>query len=54
LANGYFHYRSFLNTPKLKFVVAIKRSDLDGVAEQFKEVIFLFMSSFANYEKIKN
>ena len=32
LANGYFHYKSFLKTPKMKFLIAIRRADLDGVA----------------------
>jgi len=54
LANGYFHYKSFLKTPKMKFLITIRRADLDGVAEQFKRTIFLFMNSFTNYELIKS
>lgn len=28
LSNGYFHYRTFSKTPKLKFILAFKKSDL--------------------------
>lgn len=28
LSNGYFHYRTFSKTPKLKFIVAVDRKEL--------------------------
>lgn len=31
-SNGYFHYRTFSKTPKLKFVLAVSRHDLTGTA----------------------
>ena len=29
-SSGYFHYRTFSKTPKLKFVLTIWRNDLSG------------------------
>ena len=31
-SNGYFHYRTFSKTPKLKFILAFKKVDLEGTA----------------------
>ena len=31
-SNGYFHYRTFSKTPKLKFVLAVSANDLSGTA----------------------
>lgn len=31
-SNGYFHYRTFSKTPKLKFILAVSRQDLSGTA----------------------
>ena len=31
-SNGYFHYRTFSKTPKLKFVLAVSKTDLTGTA----------------------
>ena len=49
-SNGYFHYRTFSKTPKLKFVLAISKNDLTGTAEKFKKTIFNFINSFENWE----
>lgn len=53
-SNGYFHYRTFSKTPKLKFILAFKKVDLEGTGGNFKNTIELFISTFASYEKIKN
>jgi len=29
-SNGYFHYRTFSKTPKIKFVLAVTKFDLTG------------------------
>jgi hypothetical protein len=50
LSNGYFHYRTFSKTPKLKFILAFRKSDLEGVAEYFKRTIQNFIKTFANYD----
>ena len=31
-SNGYFHYRTFSKTPKLKFVLTVSKTDLTGTA----------------------
>lgn len=31
-SNGYFHYRTFSKTPKLKFILAFSKDDLNGTA----------------------
>lgn len=51
-SNGYFHYRTFSKTPKLKFILAIKKNDLSGTGDIFKRTISNFLSSFARYGKI--
>jgi hypothetical protein len=53
-SNGYFHYRTFSKTPKLKFILAIKKDGLDGTGQLFKNTLFNFISTFTNYAKIKN
>ena len=53
-ANGYFHYRTFSKTPKLKFVLAICKNELTGTADKFKKTIFNFINSFASWESVKN
>ena len=52
-SNGYFHYRTFSKTPRLKFVLAFKRSDLEGPAEKFKKTILNFINMFVTYDYIK-
>jgi hypothetical protein len=52
-SNGYFHYRTFSKTPKLKFILAFNKNDLQGTAEKFKKTIFNFINTFARYEEIK-
>jgi len=52
-SNGYFHYRTFSKTPKLKFIVVIWMNDLRGTAEKFKKTIFNFISSFVNWDLVK-
>jgi hypothetical protein len=52
-SNGYFHYRTFSKTPKLKFILAIWMNDIRGAAEKFKKTIFNFVNSFNNWEDIK-
>ena len=52
-SNGYFHYRTFSKTPKLKFILAIKKNDLSGTGDTFKKTISNFLLSFARYEKIR-
>jgi len=54
LANGYFHYKTFSKVSKLKFLIAIEKADLTGIAENFRKVIFLFTNFFKNYLKIKD
>ena len=52
-SNGYFHYRTFSKTPKLKFILAIHKNDLTGTAEKFKKTIFNFINSFKGWDSIK-
>ena len=52
-SNGYFHYRTFSKTPKLKFILAINYNDLRGTAEKFKKTINNFINAFADWETIK-
>ena len=52
-SNGYFHYRTFSKTPKLKFILAVSRHDLTGTAEKFKKTIAYFINTFNDWEKIK-
>jgi hypothetical protein len=52
-SNGYFHYRTFSKTPKLKFILAFKKVDLEGTAEKFKNTIEYFINTFARYDEIK-
>lgn len=53
-SNGYFHYRTFSKTPKLKFILAFKKVDLEGTAEKFKNTIKYFIETFTKYDNIKN
>lgn len=52
-SNGYFHYRTFSKTPKLKFILAVSRYDLSGTAEKFKKTISYFINTFNDWEKVK-
>jgi hypothetical protein len=52
-SNGYFHYRTFSKTPKLKFVLAISKNDLTGTADKFKKTIFNFINSFKQWEAVQ-
>jgi hypothetical protein len=52
-SNGYFHYRTFSKTPKLKFILAFKKVDLEGTAEKFKNTIEYFINTFVRYDDIK-
>ena len=52
-SNGYFHYRTFSKTPKLKFILAVSRHDLTGTAEKFKKTIACFINTFKDWEKVK-
>ena len=49
-SNGYFHYRTFSKTPKLKFILAVKKSELSDTGGQFINTIQLFIGSFARYK----
>jgi hypothetical protein len=49
LSNGYFHYRSFSKTPKLKFILAFNKTEMKGTATVFTKTIFNFINSFTNY-----
>lgn len=53
-SNGYFHYRTFSKTPKLKFILAFKKVDLEGTAEKFKNTIKYFIETFTNYDAIQH
>lgn len=53
-SNGYFHYRTFSKTPKLKFILAFKKDDLTGTGEYFKRTITNFINTFNNWEEIKD
>jgi len=52
-SNGYFHYRTFSKTPKLKFILAFKKDDLIGTGEFFKKTIFNFINTFKNWEEVE-
>ncbi len=52
-SNGYFHYRTFSKTPKLKFVLAVNKHDLTGTGEYFKKTIFNFINSFSDWDAVK-
>jgi hypothetical protein len=52
-SNGYFHYRTFSKTPKLKFILAFKKVDLEGTGEKFKSTIEYFINTFIRYDEIK-
>lgn len=45
-SNGYFHYRTFSKTPKLKFILAFKKVDLEGTGEKFKATVEYFINTF--------
>jgi hypothetical protein len=49
LSNGYFHYRSFSKTPKLKFILAFNKNEMKGTAKYFRETVTKFINSFVNY-----
>jgi hypothetical protein len=53
-ANGYFHYRTFSKTPKLKFILAIEMNDVQGSAEKLKKTIFNFTNSFNDWDTVKS
>jgi hypothetical protein len=53
-SNGYFHYRTFSKTPKLKFILAIDYNDLKGTAEKFKSTIFKFINAFVNWDNVRS
>lgn len=53
-SNGYFHYRTFSKTPKLKFILAFKKVDLEGTAEKFKNTIKYFLETFTKYDVIQD
>lgn len=53
-SNGYFHYRTFSKTPKLKFILAFKKVDLEGTAEKFKNTIKYFIETFTRYHTIQH
>ena len=48
-SNGYFHYRTFSKTPKLKFVLAISKNDLSDTGDKFKKTILNFVNSFNSW-----
>jgi len=48
-SNGYFHYRSFSKTGKIKFVLTFSQTDLLASAASFKYTIFNFINIFKNY-----
>jgi hypothetical protein len=52
-SNGYFHYRTFSKTKKLKFVLAIWMNDLRGTAEKFRFTIRNFIDTFTNWDEVK-
>nr|BAJ99091.1 predicted protein [Hordeum vulgare subsp. vulgare] len=52
-SSGYFHYRTFSKTPRLKFILAFKKDDLRGTAEKFKGTISNFINTFSNYKTVK-
>lgn len=49
LSNGYFHYRSFSKTPKLKFILAFNKNEMKGTAKYFRETVLKFINSFIDY-----
>lgn len=53
-SNGYFHYRSFSKTGKIKFVLTFSQADLLGSALIFKNTIFNFINSFNKYAEIRD
>ena len=48
-SNGYFHYRSFSKTSKIKFVITFAYQDMEANAARFKSTIKNFFNTFKNY-----
>jgi len=53
-SNGYFHYRSFSKTTKIKFVVTFTFQDMGSAGSIFKRTIKNFINTFKNYASIKD
>ena len=53
-SNGYFHYRSFSKTAKIKFVITFTFNSMESDGSRFKSTIQNFINTFKNYTEIKD
>ena len=53
ISNAYFNYRLFSKIKKVKFVLVIKKSDINDPATDFARAIKGFFDNFKDLPKIK-